>query len=64
VTERYKKALDRARQAKFEVLTTWHYFQMKKDPFLTPIEKDAIKYFAGREKIVEDYTRAGPRIKW
>lgn len=54
MAERYKDVLDRAKKAKFEVLTTWFYFQMKKDPFLTPIEKSATNHFVDREKIVED----------
>lgn len=54
MVERYKEALDRAKKAKIEVLTTWFYFQMKRDPFLTPVEKGATNYFVDREEIVED----------
>lgn len=54
MTERYKRALERAKKEKLEVLTTWHYFQMKKDPFLTPLEKGDTDYFVGRENVVED----------
>jgi len=54
VAKRYKEVLDRAKKAKLEILTTWFYFQMKRDPFLTLIEKSATNHFVNREKIVED----------
>jgi len=52
--EKYKDILDKAKTAKFEVLTTWFYFQMKKDPFLSQISKEDMDYFVNRNKIIED----------
>ena len=54
MVERYKEVLDKAKVTKLEVLTTWFHFQMKKDPFLTPIETVDISYFIDREKIVKN----------
>jgi DNA-binding transcriptional ArsR family regulator len=52
--ERYKKALDKARSANFEILSSWHMFEMKADPFLSPLKAEATDFFANREKIIEE----------
>ena len=54
MVEQYRKVLERARLAKFEILTTWHNFQLKKDPFLSPISPGDTEYFVNREKLIED----------
>ena len=52
--ERYKRVLERAKNAKFEVLTIWHQFQMKQDPFMSPVNVEETEYFVDREEALEE----------
>jgi DNA-binding transcriptional ArsR family regulator len=54
VVEQYRKVLERAKFAKFEILTTWNNFQLKKDPFLSSLNPEDTEYFVDREKLIED----------
>jgi DNA-binding transcriptional ArsR family regulator/guanylate kinase len=54
VVEQYRKVLERAKLARFEILTTWHNFQLKNDPFLSPLGPEDTEYFVDREKLIEN----------
>jgi len=54
MTERYKEVLERAKETKLEVLTVWYTFQMRQDPFLSPISPENFAYFINREEVLEE----------